>query len=157
MSIKMGDKLVVDTNVFVESFFGPEENASCHLLTNLEELNIRLLFSQDTVGELFYILKRTCNELGLELEDAQDVLFAATQLFQQGKSINTNYHKHKIDKLLINDENDQMFVDTAFAGNATHLVTFDMKSGILGLKKVPFFPCTPHQYLQIRYSPEPSS
>ena len=144
------DKLVVDTCVFIECLFGEEGNLSSYFLSNLDKFNARLIFSQDTIGELFYILKRECNNLQMSDDEISAILFDTAILFQESKSVNTRYYKYKRNKIKIEDEDDQMFVDAAFASNATHLITLDEKSGILNLKNVPFICCTPTTYLLLK-------
>lgn len=141
------DKLVIDTCVFVEGLFGEEGNPSSILLSSLDSINARLIFSQDTIGELFYILKRECNNLQMSYDEISDILLDATIFFLESKSVNTKYYKFKRNKVRVKDEDDQMFADAAFAAKATHLITLDEKSGILNLKNVPFICCTPATYL----------
>ncbi|MEH7419559.1 putative toxin-antitoxin system toxin component, PIN family [Neobacillus drentensis] len=144
----MSDKIVVDTCVFIEGIFGEDNNPSSILLSMLDTLDIRLIFSQESIGELLYILKKRCNELQMDSDDTNDILKDMTILFQKGKSVNIRHYKSMPQKLTIKDPDDQMFVDAAFAGKATYLITLDKKSGILGLKKrVPFNCCTPQEFL----------
>src|SRR5690625_4319441 len=106
-------KLVVDTCVFIEGFLAPEETDSVTLLSSLDRFNARLVFSQETIGELLYILKRECNTLGMDEQNTSDILEDCVLLFQKGKSINTRRTKEKAPK--VRDIDDQMFVDAAFA------------------------------------------
>jgi putative PIN family toxin of toxin-antitoxin system len=143
----MADKIIIDTCVFLEGIFHEDETSSSELLSKLDTLDGRLIFSQDTIGELFYIIKRKCNELKLTEQETSDVLTNIAVLFQYGKSTNTRRFKSKKNKILVKDKDDQMFVDLAFASDATHLITLDRKSGMLKLKGVPFICCTPKVYL----------
>lgn len=121
------NKLVIDTCVFVEGLFGEEGNPSSILLSSLDSINARLIFSQDTIGELFHILKRECNNLQMSYDEISDILLDATIFFLESKSVNTKYYKFKRNKVRVKDEDDQMFVDAAFAAKATHLITLDEK------------------------------
>ncbi|MED1923865.1 MULTISPECIES: putative toxin-antitoxin system toxin component, PIN family [Bacillus] len=142
----MGDRIVADTCVFVESIFGLDGNASEIFFSSLEHKDARLVFSRETIGELMYILKRECNNLRLDEALTSEVLNNASRMFQLGKSVNT---KHlKVPTQQIKDPDDQMFVDTAYVADATHLVTLDKKSGMLSLSNVPFTCCTPTEYIE---------
>ncbi|WP_409298715.1 putative toxin-antitoxin system toxin component, PIN family [Peribacillus sp. SCS-26] len=123
----MRDKLVIDTNMFVEGIFNSEENASETLLSNFDSIDARLLFSQETIGELFYILKKQCSDLQMDDEETHEILMEITTLFQNGKSVNTNYYKNRRNRLRALDVNDQMFIDAAMAGRASHVITLDKK------------------------------
>ncbi|MCM3792490.1 PIN domain-containing protein [Priestia megaterium] len=143
----MANKLVVDTCVFIEAFFGDEGNDSEVMLGKLDKVGARLLFSQDTIGELMYIVKRTCNELKWSPEETNDILQEVTSLFRLGKSVNGIY-KGKDPLPLIEDLTDVMFIKASINGRATHLVTLDHRSGILGLTDTSFKCITPSQYLE---------
>lgn len=110
-------------------------------------IGVRLVFSQETIGELMYIFKRYANSFNMRDEEITDVLSFVTDFFQYGKSINTKHlDKSRIKK--INDPEDQMFVYAAYASEATHLITLDKESGILNLTDTPFTCCTPTEYLE---------
>ena len=142
----MTSRIVVDTNVFIEGVFGEETSDSANLLAVLDEIDVRLVFSQESIGELMYIFKRHCNSLNMNEADTRDILIMITELFQLGKSINTRkIGKTKMEK--IHDPDDQMFVEAAYAAQATHIITLDKKSGILELKDTPFKCYTPTVYL----------
>ncbi|WP_368658663.1 putative toxin-antitoxin system toxin component, PIN family [Metabacillus halosaccharovorans] len=152
----MADKLVVDTCVFVEGLFGEENNSSAQLLAQLDTLGVRLIFSQEMIGELLYILKREGNKIGLNDEEIMDILTDAISLFQKGKSTNTKFNRsHRVIRVI--DPDDQMFIDAAFSSNATHIITLDKKSGILSLTGVPFSCYTPQTYIDSKNSIEQSS
>lgn len=138
-------RLVVDTCVFVEGFLSIEETSSSTILAGLDKNNSRLVFSMEMIGELLYILKRECNKIGLDYDEANEILTAGVALFQTGKSINTRGVKCLAKA---NDPDDQMFIDAAFESDATHIITLDKKSGILGLTNVPFKCVTPDDYLK---------
>ncbi|KOO50873.1 putative toxin-antitoxin system toxin component, PIN family [Priestia koreensis] len=146
----MVNKIVIDTCVFVEAIFGDEGNPSAVLMENLETLGVRLAFSQDTIGELLYILKRECNGCGMDATEIVETLTDVVILFQKGRSVNTLRLKRDKKRKKIADPNDQMFVDTAFESEATHLITLDKKSGILKLDSVPFECCTPSGYFALK-------
>lgn len=140
-------RIVVDTNVFIEGVFGEETSDSANLLAMLDEINVRLVFSQESIGELMYIFKRHCNSLNMSNSETRETLIMITEFFQLGKSINTRL-LDRTDIEIINNPDDQMFVEAAYAANATHIITLDKKSGILDLEDTPFDCLTPTEYLE---------
>lgn len=143
----MASKLVVDTCVFVDGYFNATETSSSnYFVSNLDD-NERLVFSQDTIGELMYTFKKICNKHSFDADATSETLALVAGLFQSGKSINTNIYRKRIDKILARDEDDQMFIDAAFSAKASHLITSDKKSGILELRGTPFTCCNPDTYL----------
>lgn len=142
----MTDKLVVDTCVFIKGFFNVKSDCG-ELLSMLKKVDARLVFSQDTLGEWLYILKRTCHKSGISDGQMKEVMQEAMNIFRMGKSTNTR-HINQDEIAFVNDPDDQMFVNTAYAAKADYVITLDKKSGILSLKNVPFKCCTPKQYLQ---------
>lgn len=134
----MVNRIVVDTNVFIEAVFGEETSDSANLLAMLDGTEVRLVFSQESIDELMYIFKRHCNKLHMNYEETKETLSLITDFFQLGKSINTrNIDKRAIEQ--INDPDDQMFVDAAYSSDASHIITLDKKSGILDLGKFHLF------------------
>ncbi|MDY7216837.1 putative toxin-antitoxin system toxin component, PIN family [Bacillus subtilis] len=142
----MGDRIVADTCVFIESIFGAEGNDSEIFFASLEHNDARLVFSKEIIGELMYILKKKCNDFSLSEEETKEVLDNTTALFQLGKSVNTKFIRVRVPR--VKDPEDQMLVRAAYAADASHLVTLDKKSGILDLKNVPFICCTPKEYIK---------
>lgn len=143
----MANKAVIDTCVFIEGVFGEEDNDSQILLSSMEDFEMRTVFSQDTIGELMYILKRECNLMGLDEQEISDILFDAIIYFQKGKSTNTRSVKSRRNRVRIRDKDDQMFVDAAVSSKANHLITLDHRSGILNLKNMNFNCTTPSKFL----------
>jgi len=143
----MTDRLVIDTCVFVEGIFKEDANPSKLLLESLDQLDARLVFSQNMIGELMYILKRSCNHFGFDEEETSEILFLATSWFRIGKSTNTRKIEQDKKRPKSLDKDDQMFIDAAYSSKASHIITLDKKSGILKLKNVPFICCTPESYL----------
>lgn len=144
----MTSRMVVDTNVFVEALFGVETSDSANLFASLDENALRLVFSQDTIGELMYTVKRICNKRNFSPGHTRSILRSITDFFQLGKSTNTRKFKQSADIVQINDPDDQMFVEAAYASNADYVITLDKKSGLLDLEEVPFLCYTPKEFLQ---------
>ncbi|MBM7598082.1 putative PIN family toxin of toxin-antitoxin system [Virgibacillus halotolerans] len=143
----MASRIVVDTNVFIGAIFGEETSDSANLLATLDENGVRIVFSQEFIGELMYIMKRHCNSLGLDYESTRQALINITDLFQQGKSTNTRHLDRELIPV-INDPDDQMLVEAAYSSDADYLITWDKKSGILDLDGYSFKCCTPLEYMQ---------
>lgn len=139
------DKLVVDTCVFIEGIFGDNGNSSSLFLMEIDRNNSKLIFSMDMIGELLYILKRECNKIRMTPDETYEILTDAVAMFQNGKSVSTK-NVNGIDKT--KDPDDQMFVDAAHIGKASHIITLDKKSGILSLEIPPTKCMTPGGYLR---------
>lgn len=143
----MADKVIIDTNIFVNAFFNAETNPEClTIISNLQQFDIRLLFSQNTVGELVYIVKRIANSAGWDEEARSAVLRSLADVFCYGKSINTR-HIDKSSLPSIKDRDDDMFIELAYSTKTDYLVTLDGKSGMLAIDDVPFTCCTPEEFL----------
>ncbi|MHA6250896.1 putative toxin-antitoxin system toxin component, PIN family [Oceanobacillus sp. CAU 1775] len=140
------NRIVIDTNVFIEALFGEETSDSANLFASLDEVGARIVFSQELIGELMYIMKRHCNKLEFDYEETKEILMFVVDFFQLGKSINTR-HLDKKNLPKINDPDDQMLVEAAYASDAAYLITLDKKSGILTLEDTPFYCFTPSEYL----------
>lgn len=144
----MTDRLVIDTNIFVDSIFNMNETICFELISKLDEIDSRLLFSQNTIGELLYIVKRQANELHWDDVAKAGILHSISDTFLAGKSISTK----QLDRSRVPttvDPDDQMFVDLAFSGNADFIISEDYRSGMFNLNNIPFRVCTPEQYLKL--------
>lgn len=118
-------KAVLDTNIFIAAWF--EESTECEKILELvKNEKIRLLFAQDTIGELIYLVK---NFARYNIDDVSErilLLKWIVELFYYSLSINTM--NVQIEKS--NDEHDDMFLKCAIAGNADYLITDDMNHGL---------------------------
>ncbi|KIL44341.1 PIN domain-containing protein [Jeotgalibacillus soli] len=140
----MADKIVVDTCVFIRALFTPEDDDECTLFINaLDRYDARLVFSQYTIGELLYMIKKISNEINSPYEHMRKKLDYISFLFQHAKSVNTSHTKSDF---TATDRNDQMFVDAAVESDANHIITIDLKSGILEMQDAPFIPMKPIDY-----------
>jgi putative PIN family toxin of toxin-antitoxin system len=141
----MDNKIIIDTNVFIKAFFDLDDSNDClRLIANLDKMTV--LFSQDTIGELMYIIKNCTHYLNTTEEQSLQILKSVTEIFYYGKSINT-FKINESDLPNINDQTDMMFVKLAIAGNADYIITNDKKSGILDLKDQPFRTCTTKEFI----------
>lgn len=141
-------KIIVDTNVFVHYFFDDEDEASSYIIDHIDDYG-RFLFSHNTIGELLYILKKISNDNHFSYEDIESILHSAVDMFLYGKSESTS--KKMIDKdslPQINDPDDQMFIELAYAGNADYIISYDKRSGLFNLENVPFTCYTPKEFIK---------
>ncbi|MDD9149521.1 MULTISPECIES: putative toxin-antitoxin system toxin component, PIN family [unclassified Sporolactobacillus] len=144
----MADKVIIDTNIFVNAFFKQDTELEClDIISNLQQFNIRLLFSQNTIGELMYVVKRSANSANWDEEAKLNVLRLLADVFYYGKSVNTR-HIDKSSLPSIKDHDDDMFIELAYSTETDYLVTMDGKSGMLDLGNAPFKCCTPAEFLQ---------
>lgn len=116
---------VLDTNIFIAAWF--EESIACEKILELvKNKKIRLLFAQDTIGELIYLVKNFARHNIDCVSDRIILLKSIAELFYHSLSVNTM--NVEIEKS--NDKYDDMFLKCAIAGNADYLITDDMKHGL---------------------------
>lgn len=124
-------RVVVDSNVFINSWFSNKYlycNAVIDLINNDE---IELLFSQDTIGELSYVIKKIVLNLYEEEKEMQlEYMHNVSYLFLNATSIDTR----GVICPNIKDKFDKMFLETAIKGRADYLVSEDKNSGMHGVK-----------------------
>jgi len=113
-------RAVVDTNVFVSSFFGGKPRKIIDLWRDGKLL---LCLSKEIIDEYFEVLKR----LGLEDEEELAELLA---LFSRGFNIAFTAKTPKIE--VVNDPDDNKFVECAIALKADVIITGDKALGALG-------------------------
>jgi len=126
-------KVVIDTNIFINAwYFG---NKYCNTIMDMiDDRKLQLLFSQDTIGELVYIIKGFARKYNDVKSDAINDLKDIMVLFYYGTSINT---KDTISPE-INDKYDDMFLKCAIEGNADYLISDDLNSGMHDVKDLGF-------------------
>jgi putative PIN family toxin of toxin-antitoxin system len=118
-------KAVLDTNIFIASWF--EESIECEKILELvKNRKIRLLFAQDTIGELIYLTKNFARHNIDDVYERILLLKGIAELFYHSLSINTM--KTEIENS--NDEYDDMFLKCAIEGKADYLITDDIKHGL---------------------------
>lgn len=68
-------RIVVDTNIFINSWFS-SKHLYCDAVIDLISKNeAQLLFSQDTIGELFYVIKNIVLHLFDDNKDRLEYLY----------------------------------------------------------------------------------
>ena len=128
-------KIVLDTNIFINGLFSSEEdNEYIKIMNMVDNKQIYLLFSQDTIGELVYVAKNFARHNISNIHDRVSLLQYLIELFYFSKSVNTS---HTISPE-INDKYDDMFLKCAIEGNADYLISDDLKSGMHDVDKLGF-------------------
>jgi len=117
--------VVVDTNVFLDSWLDDDKNCN-NILDLILNRKLNLLFSQDTIGELIYITKKYAIKNMSSEKPRIALLKLVIEMFYWSKSIDTS----KTECPKINDPYDEMFLKTAIEGKANYLISEDRKSGM---------------------------
>lgn len=124
-------RVIVDSNVFVNSWFSTKYfycDAVIDLINNDE---IELLFSQDTIGELAYVVKKIVLDVHKEEKEMQiEYMNNISYIFLNATSINTK----GVICPNIKDKFDKMFLETAIKGKADYVVSEDKNSGMHEVK-----------------------
>ena len=121
-------RLVIDTNVFIKKFFFESKYYHCKTLldviTNNE--NIDLIFTQDTIGELFYVAKLMININNIKYEDGLIIMNKISKIFYDSIIVNTR------DTIAPKCEDmfDDMFLKCYVESQADYIITDDFKSGM---------------------------
>ncbi|ABI69497.1 putative toxin-antitoxin system toxin component, PIN family [Syntrophomonas wolfei] len=128
-------KVVLDTNIFINGWLFAEDHDSCsRIMDMIDNRKIQLLFAQDTIGELVYLIKNfarhNIDDVNLRISLLQRVM----ELFYYSTSVNTM----DTTTPLIADQYDSMFLKCAIEGKADFLVSDDFKSGMHELENVSF-------------------
>ncbi len=129
--MKTKPKVVIDTNVFIKSWF--DNQSHCVEVTDMvDKKRIKLLFSQDTIGELIYIVKKFAIKNMSSEKPRIEILNSVVKLFYDSESINTM----STESPNLNDVYDEMFLKCAIQGKADYLISDDFKSGMHKVKEV---------------------
>jgi putative PIN family toxin of toxin-antitoxin system len=122
-------RVVIDTNIFITSWFDNLE--SCDKVVDLVARNrVKLLFSQETIGELMYIAKKyAIKNISSDIGRIKILENIAT-LFLNSKSIDTTDFSCPN----IKDKYDEMFLKCALKGEANYIISNDFRSGMHELK-----------------------
>jgi putative PIN family toxin of toxin-antitoxin system len=115
-------KVVIDTNIFVSSFFGGNPRKIIDLWKNEK---IKLCLSNAILDEYVDVLRR----IGLKEEDELEELLS---LFSRGFNIVFTTKTPKI-KIIKNDPDDDKFIECAVALKAQTIITGDKE--VLAIKE----------------------
>jgi len=128
-------KIVLDTNIFINGLFSSkEDNEYIKIMNMVDNKQIYLLFSQDTIGELVYVAKNFARHNVADIKNRILLLQYIMESFYYSTSVNTiNTSSPEI-----NDKFDSMFLKCAMKGKANYLISDDFKSGMHGIDKLGF-------------------
>lgn len=124
-------KIVVDTNIFINAFIFPDDypnDVDCweRIFNLINDEMAELVFSQDTIGELLYIMKnKVLNYIYDEVERVS-ILNSIVTMFLYSYSVNTE----RTIAPKCNDKKDDMFLKCAVQGRASYIISNDFKSGM---------------------------
>jgi len=133
--LKNKPKVVVDTNIFIDGLFSFEDNEYCVKIMNMIDNNqLRLLFAQDTIGELIYVVKNFARHNIDNVKERIILLQNIVQSFYYSTSVNTSHTKSPE----INDKYDSMFLKCAIEGKTDYLISDDLSSGMHEFEELGF-------------------
>jgi len=118
-------RLIVDTNIFVRSLFFQKMYFHCKTLVDiLKDENIDLVFTQDTVGELFYMVKTFIQINKVNYDDGLIIMNKISKIFYNSIIVNTR------DTIApkCEDAFDDMFLKCYVESHADYIITDDFKS-----------------------------
>ena len=137
--------VVVDTNVIIYALSHSKENSNTKILELIESKKINVIFSQDTFGELIYLLKIWSRKNIPTKNDRLGLLHDFVDLFYNSLSYNTT----ETICPTCNDKTDDMLLRCATQGNADYLITQDFKSGMHTLKGLNFKVVTSDEFIKL--------
>jgi putative PIN family toxin of toxin-antitoxin system len=132
-------QIVLDTNVLLAGLRS-RRGASYKLLTILNDNRWQLNISTALVFEYEEILKREQTQLGLSLEDIDNVIDALCAIANK-RSI------FYLWRPMLNDPNDDFLVDLAVESQADYIITYNQKD-LQPAEKFGLLVVTPKQFLQ---------
>ena len=127
-------RLIVDTNIFINGTFFPKAHIHCKdILDLIKTNNYDLAFSQETIGELMYVVKNFLKfDRTLNYKDKLKVLCDISTLFYESISVNTeNTIAEKCD-----DSHDDMFIKCFVESDADYIITQDFNAGMHKVKNI---------------------
>lgn len=136
-------RVVVDTNVFIGAWF--DEIKSCmDIIDLIDNGDIIPLFSLDTMGEAFYMIRKFAIEQD-PLEKALEKVKLLSEFMFYGESIYTKETETED----CYDSDDTIFVKCAIKGKADYLITNDWRSGMLLRREHGFIPVKSHDFYKL--------
>ena len=139
-------KVVLDTNIFIKAWFSSEDNNVCSKIMDLiDDRKIQLLFAQDTIGELVYLVKNFARHNITDVNDRLAMLHGIMELFYYCTSVNTMNTSCPN----IFDKYDEMFLKCAIEGNADYLVSDDFKSGMHVVDNINFTVVSSDKFIEL--------
>lgn len=143
-------KMVVDSCIFIRSMvFAKNYESSAKtldkLLELLEENKIELVFSQDTIGELIYVMKNKVLHYINNEKERFLIMDSITSLFYYSYSVNTE----KTISPKCKDKKDDMLLKCAKQGRATYLISDDFRSGMQLVDNLKFKVISSNQFIDL--------
>ena len=139
-------KVVLDTNIFIKAWFSSDDNNVCSKIMDLiDDRKIQLLFAQDTIGELVYLVKNFARHNITDVNDRLAILHGVIELFYYCTSVNTM----NTSSPNIFDKYDEMFLKCAIEGNADYLVSDDFKSGMHVVDNINFTVVSSDKFIEL--------
>lgn len=112
-------KVVLDTNVFIDAFFGTNEN--CKLILRAEHNGeISLVMSSSMNEELLRIIHKSVDKFDLSPDETVTILKLLSRTLLKTKNIEP---KKKFNKCA--DKDDNIFFECAIEGNANYIISRD--------------------------------
>lgn len=129
-------KIIIDTNVFVNGIIFADKHLDCTKLLQLigdaiDTNKAELVFSQDTIGELIYVMKNMVKHNVDSIEQQLEFLHSIIDLIYISYAVNTSNTKLKVECL---DSTDNMFLKCAIQSKANYIISNDIKSGLHKIK-----------------------
>lgn len=119
-------KAVVDTQIFIKSWFNNKYFYCDALIDLVDKGKLQLLFSQEIIGELFYVTKNFAIYAFDDQEVRLEFLHNVSGMFLDALSVNTS----ETECPDLNDKTDEMLLKTAIKGEADFIISDDFRSGI---------------------------
>lgn len=119
-------KVVIDTQIFLRSWFYTKYFYCDAIMDLIDKDELFLLFSQETIGELFYMTKLMATHIFDEKNIQLDYLHILSAIFLDARSINT----FEVECPELKDKTDEMLLKTAIKGEADFIISDDFRSGI---------------------------
>lgn len=138
-------KVVLDTNVFINALFF-QEPSSVQIIKLVQARKIELVFSQDTLGELMYVIKSFVEKKITDPKKQEKVFLGIAKLIFFSETVNISGMG---DIPEIKDKEDVKFMNTAIAAEADYLVTRDFRSGLNTVSWVACSVLTPYQFMNV--------
>ncbi len=133
-------QIVIDTNVILAGLKS-KKGASYLLLKHLNTNYFKINISTTLIFEYEYVLKREHENLGLTLEDVDEIINGICHL--------ANHHKiYYLWRPLSKDPNDDFIIDLALKSQANFIISYNQKD-LKTIAKFNISILTPKQFLQL--------
>lgn len=139
------DKVVVDTNIFINAIFGRGLFKSDEKIMSFEEDGlVKFVFSRLTLNELFKVISTKVSQYNIF--ECSEIFEALETIRRRSKFVESPEKLPRVSS----DKGDQPFLELAVSAETDYLITNDKQNGLLKLgryNKVEIV--TPVQYLKL--------